>query len=108
MAVCGQDCTARRLSMQTRKDSAKSSLEEPFAVHDLCVLTKSEEGEHAKSYCNLNPAVEVHFTAGWYQHNVPPLWTVNQAPAVWKQRRVDRVEGEDVELERDEDYYERH
>ena len=71
-------------------------------------MTESEEDKHAKSKCKLNPAIVIHLTTGRYQHDVLPLRTMNQVPAVWNQRWLDRVAEENVELERNEDDYECH
>ena len=106
LATCWQDRTASRLPVQTRKESAKPKLEEPFAVHGLRVLTQSEEDKHPKSESNLNPAVVVHVTSRGYQHNVLPLGTMNEVPAVWEQRRRSRIDEKDVELKWYEGDYE--
>ena len=71
-------------------------------------MTEPEEDKHAKSEGKLNPAVIKHLTTGRYQHDVLPLRTVYQAPAIWNQRWLDRVAEENVELERNEDDYECH
>ena len=50
--------------MQTREAFAKASLDEPFAIHSLRILTKTKEDEEYESSTDLDPAVEEDRSTG--------------------------------------------
>lgn len=90
------------LLVEAWKDLAYSGLQQPSAVHDHCILARSEESEDQYASTNADPAIEQDSTAVVEVNDrVPSLWVVNARPGEWLVRNS-HVLGQDVEREWDE------